>query len=190
MSALQVNFGFEGVAVDGHTLAVAFQRAWGEERDVRIGLFDKTECIWRFVFYPLDSPASPNGEWVGVSDLALLGNGEILAVGRDNQGGTDAAIKKLTRFSINGVGDGSLVTKTLVDNLLGDLRKPAGLVPEKIEVLHREICSAASTIGLAHSGASCNCAESSGQTRRPFSMRTTKTGSGTCRLGAAVAELS
>ncbi len=54
--------------------------------------------------------------WVGLSDITALGGGDFLIVERDNQGGPDAAIKKIYGISlgdIDSVPDGSTITKTL-----------------------------------------------------------------------------
>lgn len=133
VDAIQFRFGFEGVAESNGKLVVAFQRAWNSEGNPRLGIFDLATSTWRFVFYPLDAVASPNGGWVGLSELTALCNDEFMAVERDNQGGPDARIKRLTRFSLAGVADGATVTKTLVRDLLPDLRAAGGQVVEKIE---------------------------------------------------------
>lgn len=133
VDAIQFRFGFEGVAESNGKLVVAFQRTWNSEGNPRLGIFDLASNSWRFVFYPLDAVASPNGGWVGLSELTALGNDEFMAVERDNQGGPDARIKRLTRFSLAGVADGATVTKTLVRDLLPDLRAAGGQVVEKIE---------------------------------------------------------
>lgn len=78
---------------------------------------------------------SPNGGWVGLSDIATLGGGQFLVVERDNQAGPDARIKRLYRIDVTGVAAGGTLTKSLVRDLLaqGDLTRTGGLVPEKIE---------------------------------------------------------
>ena len=58
----QVRFGFEGVAREGDYVIVAFQRKWGGDANPRIGLYKLSTEEWKFVFYPLDSPVSQNGE--------------------------------------------------------------------------------------------------------------------------------
>lgn len=135
VNARQVRFGFEGVAESGGKLVVAFQRAWAGETLARIGLFDLTTRTWQFVFYPLDAVSSPNGGWVGLSDITALGGNRFLVVERDNQFGPDARIKRLYRLDLSGVADGATVTKTLVRDLVPDLRAPGGNVYEKIEGL-------------------------------------------------------
>ncbi|UTW44970.1 esterase-like activity of phytase family protein [bacterium SCSIO 12696] len=132
---IQLRFGFEGVAEYNGSAYVAFQRAWTGETNPRIGVYNVAGGTWTFFFYPLDAVASQNGGWVGLSDITSLGGGDFLVVERDNQGGPDAAIKRLYRFNVNALSDGDTITKTLVRDLIaeGDLTAPGGLVYEKIE---------------------------------------------------------
>ncbi|OQX09085.1 MAG: alkaline phosphatase [Thiothrix lacustris] len=133
ISSKQIRFGFEGVAEYNGRAYVAFQRAWNKEANPRIGIYDTATKTWSFVFYPLDAVASKNGGWVGLSDLTSLGNGQFLVVERDNQGGPDAAIKRLYRIDTNGVAAGATVAKTLVRDILPDLKATGSPVMEKIE---------------------------------------------------------
>lgn len=133
VDAIQFRFGFEGVAESNGKLVVAFQRAWNGEANPRLGIVDLATGTWRFVFYPLDAVASPNGGWVGLSEITALGQDAYMVVERDNQGGPDARIKRLTRISLAGVADGGTVVKTPVRDLMPDLRARGGLVVEKIE---------------------------------------------------------
>ncbi len=133
VSDVQLRFGFEGVAEDNGKLYVAFQRAWNSEANPRIGIYDIASQEWRFVFYPLDAPESQNGGWVGLSDITAMGNRQFLVLERDNQGGFDAVIKRLYQIDLLSATEGSTVTKTLIRNLMDDLKKPNGMVYEKIE---------------------------------------------------------
>lgn len=137
VNAIQHRFGFEGIAEYNGAAYVAFQRAWGAEPNPRIGVYDVVNESWIFLFYPLDAVESQNNGWVGLSDITALGDGEFLVIERDNQGGPDAAIKRLYRFNVNGLNDGDTVTKHLVRDLVftGDLQAPGGLTYEKIEGL-------------------------------------------------------
>ncbi len=137
VNAKQQRFGFEGVAEADGKLVVAFQRAWAGETLARIGVYDLAAKTWQFMFYPLDIVASPNGGWVGLSDITALGSGKFMLVERDNQGGPDARIKRLYRINLTGVADGATLAKTLVRDVLNDLKTPGGQVPEKIEGLAR-----------------------------------------------------
>ncbi|EIJ33523.1 esterase-like activity of phytase family protein [Thiothrix nivea] len=133
VNAVQLRFGFEGVAEYNGRIYVAFQRAWNKEANPRIGIYDLANKTWSFVYYPLEAVASQNGGWVGLSDLTSLDNGQFLVVERDNQGGPDAAIKRLYRIDLNGVAAGATVAKTLVRDLLPDLKATNSPVMEKIE---------------------------------------------------------
>ena len=133
INSKQVRFGFEGIAESGGKLVVAFQRAWGMDAHPYIGMYDLATKTWSFVFYPLDPVASPNGGWVGLSDITAIGNNRFVVIERDNQGGPDARIKRLYRIDLTGVTPGSVLKKTLVRDLMGDLAAAGGLIPEKIE---------------------------------------------------------
>jgi len=146
----QVRFGFEGVTSvetdSGTVLYVAFQREWtgDPKNNVRIGRYDINTNEWRFFYYPIETPLSVNGGWVGLSDITYLGNDEFSVIERDNQAGPDAAIKRIYKFSIKGLDaktdNGStpvfpVVSKTLVRDLMDDLLTTGGFVLEKIEGL-------------------------------------------------------
>lgn len=142
---LQRRFGFEGVAEDGIFVYVAFQREWvGDPGDrVRIGRYNTETGDWEFYYYPLDTPTSPNGGWVGLSEIVSLGNNTFAVIERDNQAGTDARIKKIYKFSVDGLipqtqesGEAfPLLTKTLARDLILDLEADNGPVLEKVEGL-------------------------------------------------------
>lgn len=135
LNAVQYRFGFEGITESNGQLYVAFQRAWNGEAHPRIGIYNFTTNTWSFVFYPLDAVESPNGGWVGLSEITALGNGRFALVERDNQGGPDARIKRLYEVNLAGAANGSTITKTLVHNLVPDLLVPGGSIYEKIEGL-------------------------------------------------------
>jgi hypothetical protein len=154
VNAKQRRFGFEGVAsvMEGGSeiLYVAFQRAWVGDPEpdnvdnggkVRIGRYDTAAGEWTFAYYPLEVRQSPNGGWVGLSEITALGNAEFAVVERDNQANTDARIKRVYRFSVNSVtfkpegGGFETLGKTLVRDLLPDLQATGGMVLEKIESL-------------------------------------------------------
>jgi len=133
LNAVQLRFGFEGVAEFNDKLIVPFQRAWNNEANPRLGIYDLNAKTWSFVYYPLDAVASPNGGWVGLSDITALPNNQFLVVERDNMAGPDARIKKLYKIDLNGIAAGSTVSKTLVRDLMADLKAPGGNVIEKVE---------------------------------------------------------
>jgi hypothetical protein len=145
----QFRFGYEGVAVVGNHVYVCFQRQWAGLGDplnrARIGRFDTVSRTWSYAYYPLETPTSPNGGWVGLSEISYAGDDTFVVIERDDQGGPDASIKRLYSFSIAGLAfapDANTpllptVTKTLVKDLLADAvyAKFAGLTPEKQEGL-------------------------------------------------------
>lgn len=133
LDAKQIRFGFEGIAEWDGKAYIAFQRVWDGDTNVRIGVYDVAGDSWEYLFYELEAPASQNGGWVGLSDITALGGGEFLVVERDNQGGPDAAIKRLYTFDVTGLADGDTVTKTLVTDLVPTLGASGGLIAEKVE---------------------------------------------------------
>lgn len=145
----QLRFGFEGCAVQDGALFVVFQREWKKAGDstgfVRVGRYDLTTQTWSFAHYGIDTPTSPNGGWVGLSDLVALGNGQFAVVERDDQAGTDATIKRIYTFDVTGVtfldetqvASFPVLSKTLkLDILAAGVYAPFGCsIPEKIEGL-------------------------------------------------------
>lgn len=137
VNAKQIRFGFEGVAEQDGKVYVAFQRAWAGEKHPRIGILDPKNGEWMFVHYPLDTAESQRGGWVGLSDIAPLGNGKFAVLERDNQGNYDAAVKRIYQIDLSNVQKESLVKKTLVRDLIkrGDLTTGGNLAFEKVEGL-------------------------------------------------------
>lgn len=146
----QLRFGFEGVASvveEGvEVLYVCFQRAWtaaGDPSDLaRIGRYDTAAGTWTFAHYPLEAATSPNGGWVGNSELTAVGPNRFATVERDDQALADARVKTVQEFSIDGVGfiaDGAgplpLLSKTLRRDLIASGDFDAGVILEKIEGL-------------------------------------------------------
>jgi len=117
--------GFEGVAVseDGRYLVVPIQRQYsGEPADyTRIARLDLTtiewtgeglryDGEWEFFFYPLD--AETTGGWIGLSELLSIGPQEYAVVERDKGIGAASTLKKIYTFSLDGLVDGDMVTKS------------------------------------------------------------------------------
>jgi len=147
VDALQRRFGFEGVASvgsgDSEVLYVAFQREWVDDPDglVRIGRYQVASGAWSFYYYRLDPAASPNGGWVGLSEIVAIDADNFAVIERDNQGGPDAAVKRIYEFNISRAvpqpqgGDFPVLEKRLVRDILPDLEAPGGLPIEKVEGL-------------------------------------------------------
>lgn len=113
--------------------------AWGEEDSPRIAVYDTETASWKYAFYPLDEPASLNGGWVGLGDIAPLGESKFLVIERDNQGGPDAALKKIYEIDLGDYSweDGTVLEKTLYMDLIADgvLTATNGQIIEKVEGL-------------------------------------------------------
>lgn len=147
VAELQRNNGYEGVAVTGEgddeAVWVAFQREWADEPYARIGRYLPATGEWGFLFYPLDEPESPNGGWVGLSEITVTPEGEVWVLERDNQLGRNARIKKLYAVDLSGldpapVGEEPPVigAKTLVADLLEPLAQATnGIIQDKPEGL-------------------------------------------------------
>lgn len=150
-NARQTSSGFEGVATvgssDAEQVYVAFQREWKDDPKgkVRIGRYTPASDTWAFFYYPLDAATSPNGGWVGLSEIAQVSGDIFAVVERDNQGGMDARIKRLYTFSVAGIDPLAdpaagtpafpVLTKTLAADLMPRLEATGGAVLEKIEGL-------------------------------------------------------
>ena len=142
LAAKAVRFGLEGVTTTGsgadETVWLAVQREWGDDEKggVKLISYKPGSGEWGVVRYPLD--AAGKG-WVGLSEITALDDGRLLIVERDNQIGDAARTKKLYAVSLAGVipaapGESApVVEKTLVRDLMPDLKSAHGYVLDKIE---------------------------------------------------------
>lgn len=146
----QLRFGFEGVAATGNAgsefVYVAFQRAWADDPagQVRIGRYNVATSNWTFYYYPLDAVESPNGGWVGLSDMTAISDTQLAILERDNQGLSDARIKRIYTVSLAGLTPGGentvgstpsfpVLEKTLAVDLVPYIETAGGFVLEKFE---------------------------------------------------------
>ncbi len=115
----------------------SFHQAWAPETQPRIAVFNTLTNTWKHVFYPLDAPTSPDGGWVGLSDIAPVGPGKFYVIERDNKATADARIKKIYSIDLGdySFADGITVTKTFVRDLIPDILSTNGQILEKIEGL-------------------------------------------------------
>ncbi len=142
ITAGRTNSGFEGVAVIGagedELVVLAIQREWADDPAgfVKIALYRPASMAWDFLYYPLDAPAAAGG-WVGLSEVTLLPDGDLLVLERDNQQGPRAEVKRLYRISLTETSDQGLtypvLTKTLDMDLLPELAASNGWIPDKVE---------------------------------------------------------
>jgi hypothetical protein len=144
--------GFEGVTVTGseedgdETVWAVIQREWADDAPgfVKLARYDVAAERWTFARYPLDAVESPSGGWVGLSELALLPDGEHVAiVERDDRIALDARVKRvygvdLTDPAVTWREHGQpldTVAKTLLRDVRGDLADRSISVPDKLEGL-------------------------------------------------------
>ena len=143
LESAKKRFGLEGVALDGNRLYVAVQREWNDDPKgmTKILSLDLDSNTWGVMHYPLDKPESAAGGWVGLSEITALGNGRFAILERDNQAGTDAAIKRVYEIDLNGVTAAPLgqtppvLTKSLTIDLLPKLQAANGWTADKVEGL-------------------------------------------------------
>lgn len=141
----QTDSGFEGIAVTGEpgseVVYAPIQRPWEDDADgtVRIARYEVATGEWAFVSYALDDVESPNGGWVGLSELTLLPDGTFAVLERDNQLGGDARIKRLYGVDLESAefrpADETpiVVDKTLLRDTLPDLEAASIWTPDKLE---------------------------------------------------------
>jgi DNA-binding beta-propeller fold protein YncE len=129
--------GFVGVAEDGDEVVIAIQQAWDNEPNPRIAVYNTTSKTWKHAFYPLEVPASLNGGWVGLSDIASTGDGKFLVLERDNQSSADAKIKRISSIDLGdySFADGVTLEKELYTDLIPHLSSTNGQIAEKVDGL-------------------------------------------------------
>lgn len=147
VEAVAVRFGFEGVASwmeDGtEHVIVAVQREWGDDPDgtVKLALYSPSDESWSFVRYPIDKPTSPNGGWVGLSEITYLGDRRFALIERDNQPGLFSTHKVISVIDLAGVtpqpfgSDLPIVDKTVAIDLLPAMLADQGWISDKPEGL-------------------------------------------------------
>jgi len=135
LNLMQVRYGLEGVAVQGNMLVAVIQRSWEDNGKAHVLRFNKTTREWEVFYYELTTPESQNGGWVGLSDITPLPTpGQFMVIERDNQGGPDAAIKKLQKIDLTTAVNG-IVEKLDSYDLIPFYEGFGGLVVEKVEGL-------------------------------------------------------
>jgi len=135
------NFGFEGVTVTGsgadETVWLAVQREWADDGKNAVKLlgYKPSDKSWSAVHYPLDN-AETGG--IGLAEITAAGD-RVIIIERDNQIAEKAKVKKLYAVSMADMkpmklgGELPLVRKTLVRDLLPDMKAPKGYVLDKVE---------------------------------------------------------
>lgn len=138
--AHEVRFGAEGITLVGSTLWIAIQREWGDDPEnmVKLLAYNLETEAWGAVHYPKAAPAGEG--WVGLSEIVAHGD-FVYLIERDNQVGSAAAIKLITRVPLAEMvpaplgGPLPVVTREVVRDLIPDLASTGGFIAEKVEGL-------------------------------------------------------
>jgi hypothetical protein len=137
----QTRFGLEGITAVGDgddlTLVMAVQREWGDDPkgQTKLLAYKPKAKEWSAVRYPLEK-AEPG--WMGLSEITAY-DGKLYVIERDNQIGANAKVKRVYSVALDAFkpaklgGDLPVIEKTLVRNLIGDLKAGNGYVVDKIE---------------------------------------------------------
>ncbi len=139
--ASQERFGLEGVTAvgegDDKMLVMAVQREWGDDPkgQVKLLAYKPKDKEWSAVRYPLEQAESG---WMGLSEITAH-DGKLYIVERDNLIGKAARVKRVYSVSLDGFkpeklgGELPVVEKTLVHDLMDDLKSTGGYVVDKVE---------------------------------------------------------
>jgi len=138
----ETRFGFEGITTMGEgdelTLVLAVQREWKDDPkgQVKLLAYKPKAKEWSGVHYPLDAVETG---WMGLSEITAH-DGKLYIIERDNQIGANARAKNIYRVALDAFkpanldGDLPLVEKTLVRDLIPDLKGPTnGYIVDKVE---------------------------------------------------------
>ncbi|PRY80470.1 phytase-like protein with esterase activity [Yoonia maritima] len=136
---VQKRFGFEGITVVGDTLWMAVQREWEDDANgmVKLVAYNLETEEWGAVLYPLETPETG---WMGLSEIVARDD-YVYLLERDNQIGANAAVKQITRVSLDQMvpaplgGELPVVTKEFVRDLIPNLTATGGYVLDKVEGL-------------------------------------------------------
>ncbi|WP_456824958.1 esterase-like activity of phytase family protein [Cellulomonas sp. P5_E12] len=147
VSAGLTKWGIEGVAVaedtSGEHVWVALQRGLttdpgGLAGIARIGRYDVSTGAWAWFAYPLGTTTTA-GDWIGLSEITVVDRDTLAVIERDKLNGPDALVKAVYAVQIPATdpapGTVGTLTKTLVRDVVPDLRATDGWTQEKLEGL-------------------------------------------------------
>jgi hypothetical protein len=137
--AVETRFGSEGITVVGSQLWIAIQRDWTDDADnmVKLVSYNLETKEWGAVLYERTAPQTG---WVGLSEIVAHGD-YVYLIERDNQIGTNAVTKLITRVPLSEMvaaplgGDLPVVSHEVVRDLIPVLTSTGGYVVDKIEGL-------------------------------------------------------
>ncbi|KPQ18184.1 MAG: Esterase-like activity of phytase [Rhodobacteraceae bacterium HLUCCO18] len=136
--AVEIRFGFEGIARVDDMLYVAVQREWRDdpENHAKVLGYNLETEEWSVIHYPL-TPAETG--WVGLSEI-VAHDGHLYFIERDNQF-ENAATKQITRVALDqmemvALGETpNVLAPDVVVDLLPYLASTGGYVLDKVEGL-------------------------------------------------------
>lgn len=136
--------GIEGVTATtdrrGEHVFVALQRELSTDPKgiARIGRYDVATGAWTWFGYPLETP-QPGGDWMGMSEIVAIDADSLAVIERDKLNGPAARVKRVYGLNLPdrdpAAGVLPVLTKTLVRDVLPDLRATNGWTQEKLEGL-------------------------------------------------------
>ncbi|WP_372734962.1 esterase-like activity of phytase family protein [Nocardioides sp.] len=142
-------WGIEGAAVSGtgasEQVFVALQRPlWVdpsagslvelEGNNARIGKYDVFTGEWTWYLYPLET-TSVAGDWIGLSEIAVVDDDTVAVIERDKLNGPNAAVKRIYTVDLPDAAPGTVtaVTKSLAFDALPEMTALNGWTQEKLE---------------------------------------------------------
>ncbi|GIG66558.1 esterase-like activity of phytase family protein [Phytomonospora endophytica] len=134
--------GLEGVTATGtgadEVVWVAVQRPVDGEDTARLGRYAVATGEWTWLSYKLES--APEGVTVGLSEIVAVDGKTLAVVERDNQRGTNAAVKRVYTVDVSGVtatatGTPPLAAKKSAIDVLPVLTAGHGWTQDKLEGL-------------------------------------------------------
>lgn len=138
--AVERRFGFEGITRVGEMLYIAVQREWHDDpaNHAKVLGYNLGTEEWTVIHYPLTEPTAG---WVGLSEIVAHGD-HVYFIERDNQLGTAAVTKLITRVPLTALDDmvpldetPAILEPEMVVDLLPYLTATGGYVLDKVEGL-------------------------------------------------------
>ncbi|GAB3692177.1 esterase-like activity of phytase family protein [Angustibacter aerolatus] len=136
--------GVEGVAVTddraGEHVLVALQRELSTDPKgvTRIGRYDVRTGAWTWFGYPIGTTTT-SGDWIGVSEVTVVGGRRLAVIERDKLNGPDARVKRVFTVDLPSTdpapGTLPVLRKRLALDVLPSLRATGGWTQEKLEGL-------------------------------------------------------
>ncbi len=134
--------GFEGVTATTdkngeHLYAVVQREVSTDPKGVdRIGRYDVKTGKWTWYGYPLETTTTA-GDWIGLSEITVVGDGKLAVIERDKLNGPNAKIKRIYTVDLPKTdpapGTLPVLKKKLAVDVLPFLQSTHGWTQEKLE---------------------------------------------------------